>query len=179
MRDGSKIVDVDCHMMEPESLWEKHIEDRYKNAAPKMGIAPQSGRRTFLVEGEPFTREKGKYPMAAPAFFKAVKKAMERFERASKQGFSSESRLQDMDEQGVDVQVVYPTAAGQMLGREFRDPKLLAACCRAYNDWSADYCSKTSDRVKWAAILPMQDVGESIKEAHRAAKNGAVRFYVR
>jgi len=55
----------------------------------------------------------------------------------------------DMDEQGVDVQIVYPTAAGQMLGREFRDPQLLAACCRAYNDWSADYCSKTSNRVKW------------------------------
>src|ERR1700738_1436265 len=107
MRDGYKIVDVDCHMMEPESLWEKHIEDRYKSAGPKMGIAAESGRRTFLVEGEPFTREKGKYPMAAPAFFKAVKKAMERFERASKVGFSPESRLQDMDEQGVDVQVVY------------------------------------------------------------------------
>jgi predicted TIM-barrel fold metal-dependent hydrolase len=33
--------------------------------------------------------------------------------------------------------------------------------------------------VKWAAILPMQDVAESIKEAHRAAKNGAISYYVR
>ena len=79
MKDGYKIVDVDSHMMEPDWLWERHIEDRYKSAAPKMGIAPASGRRTFLVEGEPFTREKGKYPMAAPAFFKTVAKAMERF----------------------------------------------------------------------------------------------------
>src|SRR5229473_5079188 len=108
MRDGYKVVDVDCHMMEPESLWERPIEDRYKNAAPKMGIAPQSGRRTFLVEGEPFTREKGKYPMAAPGFLDAVRKAMKRFERAAKLGFSPESRLLDMDEQGVDVQIVYP-----------------------------------------------------------------------
>ena len=57
MKDGYKIVDVDSHMMEPEWLWERHIEDRYKSAAPKMGIAPASGRRTFLVEGEPFTRD--------------------------------------------------------------------------------------------------------------------------
>ena len=77
MKDGYKIVDVDSHMMEPDWLWERHIEDRYKSAAPKMGIASASGRRTFLVEGEPFTREKGKYPMAAPAFFKTVAKAME------------------------------------------------------------------------------------------------------
>ena len=179
MKDGFKIADVDTHLMEPDYVFERYIDDRYKSAAPKMGVAPESGRRTFLVEGEPFTREKGKYPMAAPGFLDAVRKAMKRFERAAKLGFSPESRIMDMDEQGVDVQIVYPTAAGQMLGREFRDPQLLAACCRAYNDWSADYCSKTRDRVKWAAILPMQDVGESIKEANRAAKNGAISFYVR
>jgi len=179
MRDGFKIVDTDTHLMEPEYVFEKYIDERYKSAAPKMGIAPESGRRTFIVEGEPFTREKGKYPMAAPAFLKAVGNAMKRFESAARQGFSSESRLHDMDEQGVDVQIIYPTAAGQMLGREFRDARLLAACCRAYNDWSADFCSKDPKRMRWAAILPMQDVDEAIAEAHRTAKNGAISFYVR
>jgi uncharacterized protein len=179
MRDGFKIVDVDSHQMEPDDVFEKYIDQRYKSQAPKMGLAPESARRTFLVEGEPFTREKGKYPMAAPAFLAAVKHAMRRFERAARSGFSLESRLLDMDEQGVDVQVVYPTAAGQMLGREFRDSRLLAACCRAYNDWSAEYCSKAPDRIKWAAILPMQDAEDSIKEANRSARNGAISFYVR
>jgi hypothetical protein len=42
-----------------------------------------------------------------------------------------QSRLDDMNEQGVDVQILYPTFTGQMLGREFYDTKLLAACCRA------------------------------------------------
>ena len=84
MKDGFKIVDVDAHLMEPDWVFEKFIDEKYKSQAPKMGVAAESGRRTFLVEGEPFTREKGKYPMAAPAFFKAVRKAMERFERASK-----------------------------------------------------------------------------------------------
>src|SRR5260370_17439550 len=99
MMDGYKIVDVDCHMMEPESLWERHIEDRYKNAAPRMGIAPQSGRRTFLVEGEPFTREKGKYPMAAPAVFNTEAKPMERFKRASATAFAAPRPLQHMSHQ--------------------------------------------------------------------------------
>ena len=127
MRDGYKIVDTDSHMMEPEWLWEKYIADRYKAAAPKMGNAPDSGRRTFIVEGEPFTREKGQYPMAAPAFLQVAQRSGERFARARATGFSAESRLQDMDEQGVDVQILYPTFAGQMLGREFRDAALLAA----------------------------------------------------
>ncbi|MGO9452065.1 MAG: amidohydrolase family protein [Candidatus Binataceae bacterium] len=179
MKNGFKIVDVDTHLMEPEYVFEKYIDDRYKSAAPKMGVAAESGRRTFLVEGEPFTREKGKYPMAAPGFLDAVRKAMKRFERAAKTGFSPDSRIQDMDEQGVDIQIIYPTAAGQMLGREFHDAKLLAACCAAYNDWSADFCSRDPKRLRWAAILPMQDPDASIKEAHRAAKKGAVSFYVR
>jgi predicted TIM-barrel fold metal-dependent hydrolase len=179
MRDGFKIVDTDAHMMEPEWLWERHMEDAYKAQAPKMGQAPGSGRRTFLVEGESFTREKGKYPMAAPAFLKAATKAMERFARASKTGFSAQSRLEDMDAQGVDVQILYPTYTGQMLGREFHDTKLLAACCRAYNNWAADYTSAAPARLRWAAALPMQDVEEAIKEAQRAAQNGCVSYYMR
>jgi len=179
MRNGFKVVDTDTHLMEPDFVFEKYIDERYKSEAPRMGKAPDSGRRTFLVEGEPFTREKGKYPMAAPAFLESVRKAMKRFERAAKTGFSAESRIQDMDEQGIDVQIIYPTAAGQMMGREFRDPRLLAACCRAYNDWSADFCSKDAKRLRWAALLPMQDPNLAIEEAHRASKNGAVSFYVR
>ncbi len=179
MRDGFKIVDTDSHMMEPEWLWERHMEDAYKSQAPKMGLAPGSGRRTFLVEGESFTREKGKYPMAAPAFLKAANKAMERFAKASKTGFSAQSRLEDMDEQGVDVQILYPTFTGQMLGREFHDTKLLAACCRAYNNWAAEYTAAAPQRLRWAAALPMQDVEEAIKEAWRAAQNGCVSYYMR
>ena len=78
MRDGFKIVDTDSHMMEPEWLWERYMEDAYKSQAPKIGKAPESGRRAFLVEGDSFVREKGKYPMAAPAFFDAVKLITER-----------------------------------------------------------------------------------------------------
>ncbi|HJU29612.1 MAG TPA: amidohydrolase family protein [Candidatus Binataceae bacterium] len=179
MRDGFKIVDTDSHMMEPEWLWDRYMEDAYKSQAPKIGRAPESGRRAFLVEGDSFVREKGKYPMAAPAFLTAVKKAMERFEKASKAGFSAQSRLEDMDAQGVDVQVLYPTIAGQMLGREFHDTKLLAACVRAYNNWACDYASAAPDRLRWAAALPMQDPEEAIKEAHRAAEMGCVSYYMR
>ena len=179
MRDGFKIADTDSHMMEPDWLWERHMEDAYKSQAPRMGEAPGSGRRAFIVEGESFTREKGKYPMAAKAFLKAAMTAMERFQRAKETGFSAESRLMDMDEQGVDVQIMYPTYAGQMLGREFRDTKLLAACCRAYNNWAADYTSEDPQRLRWAAALPMQEPDEAVAEAERAAAAGCVSFYMR
>src|SRR5262249_60242558 len=86
----------------------------------------------------------------------ALLRGMERFARLRAASFGATARLADMDEEGVDAQVLYPTTGGQMLGREFRDPELLAACCRAYNDWSAEYCGAAPDRLRWAPILPSQ-----------------------
>jgi predicted TIM-barrel fold metal-dependent hydrolase len=136
-------------------------------------------RQTLTVEGEPLTAEEGKYPFATPDFLAALARGMQRFESARKAGFSAKSRLEDMDREGVDVQILYPTAGGQLLGREFRDPELLAACCRAYNRWSAGYCRAAPQRLRWAAMLPLQAVDLALEEARRAAAEGAVGFYVR
>src|SRR5207302_6318057 len=116
---------------------------------------------------------------STPDFLAALMKGLQRFERARGTGFSAASRLQDMDEEGVDAQVLYPTVGGQLLGREFRDPALLAACCRAYNDWSAEYCAAAPERLRWAAMLPFQDVELARAEARRTAALGAVSLYLR
>jgi predicted TIM-barrel fold metal-dependent hydrolase len=178
MRNGWKIVDTDTHQMEPHDLWERYIDDRFKAAAPRLGIA-SSGRKTVMVEGESLTAEEGKYAFAAPEFLAAVARAMQRFDRARKASFSAQSRLADMDQEGVDVQILYPTVGGQMLGREFRDPELLAACCAAYNNWSCEYCGEAPERLRFAAMLPLQNVDRAIAEAHRTAKMGTVSYYVR
>ena len=176
MRNGRKIVDADTHQMEPMAMWEAHIEPRFKTQGPRLEKV--GGRQSMTVEGESLTNE-GKYPFSTPEFLTALMRGMQRFERARGAGFSAQSRLQDMDEEGVDVQILYPTVGGQLLGREFRDPELLAACCRAYNEWSATYCQADPQRLRWAAMLPMQDVDLAIAEARHAAANGAVSFYVR
>ena len=176
MRDGRKIVDTDTHQMEPPGMWEQYIDPRFRTQAPRPEKI--AGRRAMAVEGESLTNE-GKYPFSTPDFLAALAKGMQKFELARHAGFDAVSRLQDMDAEGVDVQVLYPTVGGQLLGREFRDPQLLAACCRAYNDWSAQYCAAAPDRLRWAAMLPMQDVDLAIAEAKRATANRAVSFYVR
>ncbi|HVN83913.1 MAG TPA: amidohydrolase family protein [Candidatus Binatia bacterium] len=176
MRDGRKIIDTDTHQMEPPGMWEQFIEPRFRAQAPR----PQTfgAGRAMAVEGESLTNE-GKYPFSTPDFLAALARGMQKFERARTAGFDAASRLHDMDAEGVDVQVLYPTVGGQLLGRAFRDPHLLAACCRAYNDWSAEYCAAARERLRWAAMLPMQDVDLAIAEATRSAAKGAVSFYVR
>ncbi len=177
MRRGQRVLDADCHQMEPASMWETYIDPCFRAGAPR--IAQAGSRKTMTVEGESLTAEEGKYPFASPEFLAALAHGMKRFERVQAAGFDAEARMRDMDEGGVDVQVLYPTVGGQLLGREFKDTELLAACCRAYNDWSAEYCAVAPERLRWAAMLPFQNIDLAIAEAGRAAEAGAVGFYVR
>jgi predicted TIM-barrel fold metal-dependent hydrolase len=176
MRNGVRIIDADTHQMEPIDFWEDYIDPAYRDQAPRMGDVP-SGRR-YVVEGESFVKEHGSYPMTKE-FVEASGKAAKRFSKARSTGFSPESRLEDMNSEGVDVQIMYPTAAGQMVGREYGDPGLLAACCRAYNNWSSEYCLAAPDRLRWASVLPLQEIGASIDEMRRTDGMGATSFYIR
>lgn len=176
MRNGIRVVDTDCHQMESPTLWQEWIEPRYRDAAPRR--EERGGRATLVVEGESLVSE-GKYPFHTPDFLAALARGMQRFKRVSEARYAPAARLSDMDENGVDVQILYPTVGGQLLGREFRDPELLAACCHAYNDWSADYCAADPQRLRWAAMLPVQDPTLAVEEARRAAERGCTSFYVR
>ena len=178
MRNGYRVIDTDCHQMEPPQIWADYIDPIFADRAPvsqDMG----NGRKGMMVEGEPLAKQDGNYPMDAKEFLQATIQGMQRFKRASACGFNASSRLEDMQDQGVDAQVIYPTVGGQLLGKPFKDPELLAACCRAYNDWSLEYCSEAPDKLLMAAMLPIQSPDLAIEEAHRASARGASAFYIR
>ena len=176
MRDDYRIADTDCHQMEPPDLWVEWIDERFRDRAPRRQEI--GGRSVMAVEGESLTSE-GKYPFSTPDFLAALSRGMERFKRLREARFSPEARLLDMDEQGVDVQILYPTIGGQLLGCEFEDEELLLACCRAYNEWSRSYCEYSPERLRWAAMLPMQSPALAIEEARRAAEAGCGSYYLR
>ncbi len=176
MRNGFRVVDTDTHQMEPIQMWSDYIDPEFRERAPRREKI--DGNLSIVVEGESVVSE-DKYPMSTPEFLEAVTNAMKRFKRASDNNFKPETRIWDMDEQGVDVQIIYPTYGGQILGKPFKDPELLAAVCRAYNDWSREFCSADPERLRWAAMLPIQATDLAIEEAKRAAANGCVSYYLR
>jgi uncharacterized protein len=75
-------------------------------------------------------------------------------------------QLQDMDVEGIDVQVIYPTN-GLELAR-LRETDVAVERARAYNQWLAEFCAVNPARLKGVALVALQDVDAAIAEARRA-----------
>ena len=43
MKNGFKIIDSDMHIMEPLDLWERYIDSRFKERAPRAVRVPTRG----------------------------------------------------------------------------------------------------------------------------------------
>jgi uncharacterized protein len=172
MWKGMKVVDADAHMHEPQDLWEKNMEAKYKDQVPK--VAFMDG--IFMVyEADGKIIPKGDPQQRPPS--SAYDTMEQKYGEAYRQWWSPQIRLSDMDKFGWDIQVLLPTANnGNFAYRvALKDLELGAAMCRAYNNWCRDYCSADPARLKFVAVLPGSDVGEMVKEAKRAVKElGAV-----
>ena len=94
------------------------------------------------------------------------------FENVRPGGYLPQERVKDMDIDGVDVSVLYPTLGLQLF--KVRDGELLTAMCRAYNNWLADFCGTFPRRLAGIAMLNLDDVGLAAKELERCRIKGLV-----
>jgi predicted TIM-barrel fold metal-dependent hydrolase len=76
-------------------------------------------------------------------------------------------QLQDMDAEGIDVQVIFPTGLSI---NELRETDLAVDRARAYNDWLADFCKVNPERLKGVGQVALQDLDAAIAEARRATR---------
>src|SRR6267378_7559654 len=110
--------------------------------------------------------ETGVQTCALPISFKG---GLGRFADDIARGFDPKTQLQAMDREGIDVTVLYPSRGLFVNSDGGMDPRFSAAIARAYNDWLADFCRAGDPRRMYgAAMLPIQDVTASIREARRA-----------
>ena len=75
-------------------------------------------------------------------------------------GYDPVARLVDMDDEGIDVAVLYPTAMLTWI----EEPDIFGAACRAYNNWLHDYCAAAPTGSTASALVPLQDPDAAIAE---------------
>ena len=78
--------------------------------------------------------------------------------------------MKDMQLDGVDAEIIFPTMGLLMSRLEDRD--LEVESCRIYNDWLMSHFKAHLDTFVPAAVLPVTDVGEAVAELQRCLTLG-------
>lgn len=79
-------------------------------------------------------------------------------------------RFEDMDRDGVDAELVFPSM-GLMLPR-IADREGQREACKIYNDWAWDYCADSQGRLVPAAMIPCIDFDDALTESKRCLEKG-------
>jgi predicted TIM-barrel fold metal-dependent hydrolase len=176
MKSGFKIVDSDMHLREPADLWERYIEPRWRERAPRIVSSVTRSSAMVLLDGKIL---RGYPPTYRGGIYDATRIDAE-ISAARARGFDAVSQLEAMDREGLDVAVLYPSIGLGVLMREELEPPLASAIARAYNNWLHDFCAADRRRLKGAAMVSLHDVTEGVSEARRAvAELGFVGVFVR
>jgi uncharacterized protein len=165
-------VDCDAHLIESEATWSylDPTEAFYRPTLVDVPAGHRGSRRRSQIWlfGDTWCTNLG----SRSDFSGSGNK----FEPESTHLLDPRTRVQDLDALGIDTQLLFSSV---FLTIEIDNPFAEAALCRSYNRWAADITSGYSDRLKWAAQLPLRSPGRACEELEFAANNGAATVQVR
>jgi predicted TIM-barrel fold metal-dependent hydrolase len=169
MKDGLHVIDSDLHVIETGDIYEKYLDDKYRDKMPKyLGLSPTKFPH-WDVQGQmipPWALSAD--VVKAQEFLDAPREHM--YKPVREKGYDADSTLKAMDAEGIDIGVVYRTFAHMVVSIDDLQPAYATAYCAAFNDWVADYCNTNPKRLKAAAILPLHDPELAAAEARRAVE---------
>ena len=169
-----RVVSSDSHIFEPADLWTSRVEPKFKDRAPRMVHREEDASDWWVCEGLLGTgtasggggqagrrfEEPENLGLAGPA------------DEIRPGGYIPEEHVTDMDADGIDVGIIYPTQS--LLLYRVPDSDLLTALFKTYNDWIAEFCKAVLSRLKGIAAVNIDDVQQCVKELQRCHKMGLV-----
>ena len=145
-----RAIDADGHVQEPTEAIARLLPAHLRDCAPRSAL-DEAGRIRQIVGGEwmPYipVPESGTWEIPSG-------------------GYDPKQRLADMDRQGVERSVLFPTFGLAFAGLPRSDVQI--ALCRAYDDWLADFCSVDRSRLLAIAAPPQREPAAAVAEARRA-----------
>ena len=191
LEDFPKIISVDDHVVEPPHVWQDRLPEKYKDAGPRIVIAPQ-GEMT-LVDGSWVETPGDGDKMAAWWHYEDHRYQIKEMiacagrdpETVTMQGvtyddirpgcYEPTARLADMDQNHVEASICfpnYPRFCGQLFA-ERQDKDLSKLCVEAYNDWMVEeWCAGSNGRLIPLCVVPLWDADLAADEIRRNAARG-------
>lgn len=173
-KQGLRVLDSDLHLMEPPDMYRRYLAEKYQEQAPLPHRQLPGHFAWWEVCGRrmPAWSENEDVLQANQSL---DARSMETMADGWEHGFDPASHLRAMDQEGIDVAVLFRTVASMLVSMDDMDAHYSLALCQAFNDWVADYCREDPTRLKGTAIVPQQDPNLAAAEVRRAVDElGAV-----
>jgi len=161
-----RVIDADGHIVETAEELREHMEAPYREKAFDV-VTDSKGNSYFLVEGRLVPKPAGR-GCGTPRGFGGV--GPQGVYGAGRVGFNKERLVRELDREGIDLHVLYPTFLLGVCGIEDKDNATVL--CRAYNDWMCKICKELPSRLAAVAVVPLQDVTAAVEEMRRAKQLG-------
>lgn len=164
MYDGLLVIDADAHKLENPLLLRDYIEPEYRDRV-SLVVDSLGDQRVKMLDANPETG-KADFSRMFPQPEGLGKGGFRNMHpETTLGGVFNRVRLEHMDQEGIDVQVIYGTL--NLVFSSLIDRDLAVALCRAYNNYIAEDCKGYDNRLKPIGVLPMQDVSAAVEEMHR------------
>jgi len=173
-------VDADGHVLEPRDTWQRYIEPNLRDRAIRIE-KDDEGVEVLLVEDRPHLALRGRLGalggigMDSEDLMTVGQRSYE--DGCPPGGYEPSARLSVMDDEQIDIALLYPTIGIAWEGL-VRDPKLATAYCRAYNRWIVDFCSQDRRRLVPIAHICLKDPEGAVLEVERARREGCAGVYL-
>jgi predicted TIM-barrel fold metal-dependent hydrolase len=173
MARSYQVISTDDHIIEPDGVFDGRLPKEFAERTPKLTHSESSA--AWHVPGLDKPIEMSGLSTAAGQKVEEFSPKSKTFDQMRAGCYDSRERLKDMDADGVDAHVCFPTLPG-LAGATFmdiEDKPYAAALFRAYNEWLIEeWCAADPERIIGAAILPLWDPKASADEIRRVAGRG-------
>jgi len=171
MARAYQVISTDDHITEPPGMFDGRLPKRFADRTPKA-IEDEDGS-AWDLDGQ-LVHMSGLANAAGEKIEEFSPKG-KTYEHMRPGVYDPRERLKDMDLDGVDAQVCFPTLPGGANGTfiELPDKEYALELTRAYNDWLVEeWCAADPERILGLAVLPLWDLPASAAEVRRVAGKG-------
>jgi hypothetical protein len=155
------VVDADGHVLEPGDMYQNYIDPQYRDRAIRIAVDDR-GYENLIIDNKPYQNSSMRGNLGAIGGIgmdrqKLLTRGMVTYAEGSPPGgYDPKARLKVMDDEGIDMAILYPTL-GIFWEGSVPDPKLATAYTRAYNRWIVDFCRENPRRLYAIAHISLLD----------------------
>ena len=164
-----RLISADSHVMEPADFWEKRLDRKFRDRAPRVVARSDGPGYIFTAPGiNPFPVAGG---FGTGRSGEDLKEHMKHgYEAARPSGWDPAERVKDQDVDGVEAEVLYTTLGMPLFA--LQDADLQRACFHAYNEWLGEFCAYNPKRLIGTGLVSLEDIDLGVKELEYCAKQG-------